>query len=370
MLKFFEHNFKNYLRNFIITTKYYTGLNKMYCHLRGMSRSSHGITILAYHDISEGKDLYLSVPEKVFEMHIKFLLKNKYNIISLKRAAMMLKTGERIPKKTVVITFDDGYKSMFTTVFPLVKKNQIPITIFLSVKPLMTGRPLFVDELRFVFENTLEKKLDLTSFGLQQYSIDIDSERLKAISDIDQYGKRKCNESKDQIIAAVFTALKVDREDSRLKNIMLNWNEVKEMNKHGVTFGAHTISHPNLTKISQEEARTELSESKKIIERNIGENVDFFAYPYGSNDSYNLKIRQIVEECDFTLACILTSGVNKAGEDLFLLKRINITYADSLKPHWLFVRPHFAVSISGFYEWTVNNIKNKIKRKVDRAVTI
>ena len=363
MIKSFGHNFKNCLRNFVIATKYYAGLNKMYYYFRGMSRSGHGITVLAYHDISEGRYLYLSVPEKVFETHIKFLLKNKYNIISLKRAVMMLKTGERIPKKTVVITFDDGYKSMFTSVFPLVKKHQIPITIFLSVEPLMTGRPLFVDELRYAFENTLEKKLNLTSFGLQQYSLDQDSERLKAISDIDQYGKRKCNESKEQIIASIFTALKVDREDSRLKNIMLNWNEVQEMSKHGVTFGAHTISHPNLTKISQEEARTELFESKKIIESNIGENVDFFAYPYGCRDSYNLKIRQMVEECDFTAACILNSGVNKAGEDLFLIKRINITYADSLKPHWLFVRPHFAVMISGFYEWAVNNVKNKVKVK-------
>jgi peptidoglycan/xylan/chitin deacetylase (PgdA/CDA1 family) len=328
-----------------------------------MLRSGHGITILAYHDISEGKYLYLSVPEKVFKMHIKFLLKNKYNIISLKRAVMMLKTGERIPKKTVVITFDDGYKSMFTTVFPLVKKYQIPITIFLSVEPLITGRPLFVDALTFAFENTLEKKLNLTSFGLQQYSLDIDSERLKAISDIDQYGKRKCHESKEQIIASVFSALKIDREDSRLKNLMLNWNEVKEMHKHGVSFGAHTISHPNLTNISEEEARTELSESKKIIEKNIGENVDFFAYPYGSRDSYNLKIRKMVEENGFTAACILTSGVNKAGEDLFLLKRTNITYADSLKPHWLFVRPHFSVTLSGFYERIVKTIKNTVKVK-------
>jgi len=357
----FERHIINHLKNFIMAVKHYTGLNAMYCHFRGMSRSGHGITILAYHDISEGKYLYLSVPEKVFQMHIEFLLKNKYHVISLKRAVMMLKTGERIPKKTVVITFDDGYKSMFTTVFPLVKKNQIPITIFLSVEPLITGRPLFVDALTFVFENTLEKKLDLTSFGLQQYSLDIDSERLKAISDIDQYGKRTSNESKEQILAAVFSALKIDREDSRLKNLMLNWNEVKEMHKHGVTFGAHTVSHPNLTNISEEEARTELSESKKIIEKNIGENVDFFAYPYGSRDSYNLKIRTMVEESDFTAACILTSGVNKAGDDLFLLKRTNITYADSLKPHWLYVHPHFSVTLSGLHELIVKKIKNTIK---------
>jgi len=361
MSESFARNIINYTRNFIMAAKHYTGLNTMYCYFRGMSRSGHGITILAYHDISEGKYLYLSVPEKVFQMHIEFLIKKKYNIISLKRAVMMLKTGECIPKKTVVITFDDGYKSMFTTVFPLVKKKQIPITIFLSVEPLVTGHPLFVDALTFAFENTLGEKLDLTSFGLQQYSLDIESERLKAISDIDQYGKRTCNESKEQIIASVFSALKIDRDDSRLKNLMLNWNEVKEMHKYGVTFGAHTVSHPNLTNISEEEARTELSESKKIIEKNLGENVDFFAYPYGSRDSYNLRIRNMVEESGFTAACTLNSGVNKAGEDNFLLKRTNITYTDSLKPHWLFVHPHFSVTLSGLYELIVKKIKNMVK---------
>jgi L-malate glycosyltransferase len=362
MLKHILRRLIDYLRNLFILALCYSGLNKMYCYVMKMSRSGNGIRILAYHDIGDGRYLNLSVPEKVFKMHIEFLIKNKYNIISLKRAVAMLKTGERVPDKTVVITFDDGYKSMLTSVYPLVKQYQIPIAIFLSVGPLETGRPLFVDMLRFAFEKTFEKKLDLTSLGLQQYTLDTNSERMKAIADINNYGKQKCNEIKEQIIASVFAALKIDIEDPRLKSITLNWNEVAWMNQQGITFGAHTVSHPVLANVCKEDARIELSESKRIIELNIGENVDFFAYPFGSRDCYTLEIRKMVEENKFTAACVLTSGMNKAGEDLFLLKRTNITYSSALKPNWFFVRPHFSVMLSGSYEWIAGMIKNAIKK--------
>ena len=361
MIKFFVRRLIDYVRSLFMLALCYSGLNKMYCYFMGMSRSGNGIRILAYHDIGDSRYLNLSVPEKVFKMHVEFLLKNKYNIISLKRAVTMLKTGECVPKKTVVITFDDGYKSMSTSVFPLVKRYQIPISIFLSVGPLEAGRPLFADMLRFAFEKTLEKKLDLTSLGLQLFLLDTESGRMKAIADINKYGKQKCHEIKEQILALVFSGLKVDIEDPRLKSIMLNWNEVKWMHLQGITFGAHTVTHPNLANVGKEEARIELSESKKLIEKNIGENVDFFAYPFGSRDSYNLETSEIVEESNFTAACTLTSGMNKAGEDPFQLKRTNITYSSALMPNWLFVRPHFTLMLSGFYEWTAGKIKKVIK---------
>jgi len=359
MYKSIKHKFTDCLRNLLMATLYYSGLNKMYCYLVGRTRRGNGIKILAYHDIGNSKYLSLTVPEEILKKQIEDLLNYKYNIISLKEAIMLLKTGERIPNKTVVITFDDGYKSMYTSVFPLVKKYQIPVTIFLSVGPLETGRPLFVDALRFAFENTSEIKLDLTSVGLNQYLLDIEPERMKAISDINHYGQRNSNEHKNELIALIFSKLKLDIEDPRLKNIMLNWSEVKEMHTQGVTFGAHTVSHPIMANIRKEEARSELTISKKLIEDKIGENVNFFAYPFGSRESYNSEVRKLVEENGFVAACTLISGNNKAGEDLFLLKRTNISYSSWMKPHWLFVRPYFSLMLSGFYERVVGNMKRK-----------
>src|SRR5208283_1079914 len=98
MIKFFVRRLIDYVRNLFILALCYSGLNKMYCYFMGLSRSGNGIRILAYHDIGDGRYLNLSVPEKVFKMHIEFLVKNKYNIISLKRAVTMLKTGECVPK--------------------------------------------------------------------------------------------------------------------------------------------------------------------------------------------------------------------------------------------------------------------------------
>ncbi len=91
------------------------------------------VPILMYHSISEDipdEDNLLSVSANTFNRQMEFLRKHEYNVISLGELVRLMQEDSPIARNTVVITFDDGYQDNFTVVFPLIKKYDIPLTIF------------------------------------------------------------------------------------------------------------------------------------------------------------------------------------------------------------------------------------------------
>lgn len=89
--------------------------------------------ILMYHKISatEPATSALNVQPFYFEQQMKFLKEHHYNILPVEELAILIKTHQHIPRKTVAITFDDGFENNFTNAYPILKKHDIPATIFL-----------------------------------------------------------------------------------------------------------------------------------------------------------------------------------------------------------------------------------------------
>ena len=107
---------------------------------------------------------------------------------------------------------------------------------------------------------------------------------------------------------------------------LLAWREIQEMSRAGISFGSHTRTHPDLRKLSIEEAEEELASSKKAIADATGLPVDTFAYPYGA---YDAALRNLARQ-HFRLACSTHLGFVKRNSDLFALERIEMYYFQSL----------------------------------------
>ena len=96
------------------------------------------IPIIMYHSIDEKSAVTkLSVSPESFERQMYFLKRGNYNVIRLEDLPDLMKNG-RIPKKTIVITFDDGFENNYTYAFPVLKKLGIPATVFIS--PGLVGK--------------------------------------------------------------------------------------------------------------------------------------------------------------------------------------------------------------------------------------
>ncbi len=97
-------------------------------------KSAYVVPVLMYHAIDHNdKATKLSVNPESFEAQMKFLRKNKYNVVTLDRLAAYIRNKENIPPKTVAITFDDGYYNNYQYAYPVLKKYNIPATIFIIV---------------------------------------------------------------------------------------------------------------------------------------------------------------------------------------------------------------------------------------------
>lgn len=104
---------------------------------------------------------------------------------------------------------------------------------------------------------------------------------------------------------------------------MLSWDEIREMHASGsIRFGAHTLTHPDLTRLPDRRVESEVRDSKSIIEDALGAPVVCFAYPYGRYDGRSREIASRHFEC----ACSDRLGLITAKTDAFALERVDAYY--------------------------------------------
>lgn len=103
---------------------------------------------------------------------------------------------------------------------------------------------------------------------------------------------------------------------------MLNLEQIHEMQRAGIEFGSHSLTHPNLTRLPAEQVEREVRESKIMLEHMLESEVCSFAYPYGYNTH---AIREIVKK-HYSLACSGRLGLVKRSSEPFALERVDMYY--------------------------------------------
>jgi peptidoglycan/xylan/chitin deacetylase (PgdA/CDA1 family) len=112
-------------------------------------------------------------------------------------------------------------------------------------------------------------------------------------------------------------------EETQEEGALLDWDQIRSLAREGVTFGAHTRHHVALTRVDEERARMEVSESLAELRRELGDIPSVLAYPYGMHDERTLEIAR-GEGCVLGFTC--EDGLNRPGRtDPLRMCRTNIT---------------------------------------------
>jgi peptidoglycan/xylan/chitin deacetylase (PgdA/CDA1 family) len=132
---------------------------------------------------------------------------------------------------------------------------------------------------------------------------------------------------------AAGTARATQTAGSRAANaapLYLNWDETRSLLAQCITFGAHTHTHPILTRLSPAEAEAEIVTSKRILEAELKQPVRFFAYPNGGPGDFDDQTKALLRRHDFEAAVTLIRGGNplRAGLDWLALRRVYIGGGD------------------------------------------
>jgi peptidoglycan/xylan/chitin deacetylase (PgdA/CDA1 family) len=108
---------------------------------------------------------------------------------------------------------------------------------------------------------------------------------------------------------------------------MLSWREIREMHRSGIAFGGHTLTHPDLTLLSDEQIEAEVVGGKAVMEDALGAPAASFAYPFGR---YDERCREIVSR-HFACACSDRLGLLGPDSDPYVLERVDAYYLRSEK---------------------------------------
>ena len=121
----------------------------------------------------------------------------------------------------------------------------------------------------------------------------------------------------------------------------MTWNQIRQLTSKGVSFGAHTKTHPILTSLASEEAiRDEIEGSRDRLTTELGKPPAHFCYPNGRAGDIDDRTRRIAEAAGFQTAVSAIPGLNGPGENLYMLKRLSIDPEMPL--------PYFSRRLAGF----------------------
>lgn len=239
-----------------------------------------------------------------------------FNVLPLGKAVHQLKQGT-LPSRAAVITFDDGYADNWTNAVPTLKKHGLPATFFIATGFLNGGR-MWNDTIIESIRRTDAKRLELSKFDGGTWSIDGTDERRSAIGQILARVKHLPFHQRDEVVDFIAEACAA----ALPSDLMMTDHQLVQMAASGMEIGAHTRSHPILTRIDDDLAAEEILASRQYLSTLLARDICLFAYPNGrQGDDFDRRHVRMVRELGFEAAVATNPGAASAGTDLFRLPR-------------------------------------------------
>jgi peptidoglycan/xylan/chitin deacetylase (PgdA/CDA1 family) len=248
-------------------------------------------------------------------------LRGRYRIVSVGRLCRELLDGVRVPP-TLAITFDDGYRDLYTNAFPILKKYELPATIYLIGRCMETGEVPWYDKIFASIAAAKYDSLEVETNGVRLFSLSTLAKRLEAAWDIVCYLRSISDEARKRWCTEFDR--KVSPPDHLLEGRMLNWCQIRAMQRFGISFGAHTMNHPVLSQLDSNNYQDECVLSKQLLERGLGERVEDFAYPFGRPTDGSKDVQEYLVRAGYRSAVTTIEGFNSTGDNLYMLRRLQI----------------------------------------------
>ncbi len=295
------------------------------------------LRVLAYHrvlpDLDEERypgDIELvSALQPEFDWQMAYVA-HRFRPVTCEQVISALDGGAPLPRRAVMVTFDDGFCDNFHLAWPVLQRHRLPAIFFLATDFLDRQVPFWFDRLVQLLlllrndrlhlealDQTLEPSSSVATRRMQAANL---LRQLKRVPDavrcsVMQELERQAN------AAGVGGAPSADPLASPLQ-----WQQVREMARDGMEFGSHTVTHPVLTRLGgAAPLARELGLSRQRIAHETGRSVTALAYPVGGRDAVDEQVLQATAEAGYRLAFTYQPGVNRMpAPPRLMLKRLHV----------------------------------------------
>ncbi len=238
-------------------------------------------------------------------------VKSRFNCVSLEEALAMM-TGKEPVRSSLLITFDDGNIDNYQTAFPILRSHSLAATFFLPTSFIGTQRLPWWDTIAYIIKHSRKDSFKVQYPHPAEFRLD----RARPSATVFQvllFCTNHATTNYAPLIDELETACDCARPNGSSERCFLNWDEAREMQAAGMSFGSHTHNHEVLSGLPLEHQIAELSESRAILERELGRRVDILAYPVGRPYTFNADTRVALEQTGYRSAFSFYGGANIRG---------------------------------------------------------
>lgn len=273
-----------------------------------------------------------------FEIQIEYI-KNHYHVISMEDFVNAELAGEKLPKNSIVLSFDDGYIDHYNFVLPVLKKNKINGIFFPISDALINRNILDVNKIHFILDSLKDKNIKNEIYLLEKEMLCFMSrDKIAFIKNKffkkNKYDSKEVNYFKrllqfvlpsnlrEKYVDNLFSKLVAKDEKDFADQLYMNSSHIKALKSEGMEIGCHGHQHLWLNKINKKKQEQDIVTSLKIIKSflNIKDKL-FFCFPYGGYNKYTIDI---LKKFKFSAAVTTkTSLVDQHINNFFELPRLD-----------------------------------------------
>jgi peptidoglycan/xylan/chitin deacetylase (PgdA/CDA1 family) len=295
-------------------------------------------TILTLHRFRDPDHRVEGTDPAALDQGLAYLRRERYELLGVEELFRRL-AGDGPPlRRAVAFTLDDGYLEQATVAAPVFARYDCPATTFVATG-FLDGRIWFWwDRIEHVFNQTRRHEASFSLNGVPlSYSWDSPAARERARADFIE----KCLQAPDAAKHAMIDELALSAEvelpaapPARYRP--MSWEQLRRCEKSGMSFGPHTVTHPILSRASDEESRRELVESWSRLREEASRPAPVFCYPNGNWADFGPREIAVLDELGLAGAVVGVWGYADArafrrdSAERFKVRRFG--YLDDL-PH-------------------------------------
>ncbi len=256
--------------------------------------------------------------QATFRKQLEWLRKNR-TIVPLRAVVDSLSGGPPLPDYATALSIDDGYETVRTLGFPVLKEFDAPAILFTATEFVDARVPLWPDRLEYAFANApgdaAARRERLKGFQRQAKDM-LPGERNALIAGVEaELGSR--------------LVLEAGAPDAYRP---VTWEHCREMSASGlVEIGSHGHTHTIATLLPPDDLRSELRLSRKLVEKNVGKPCDLFCYPNGDYDDFSAETTEELKGAGYKCGLTTIAGFVSRGDDPYALLRFGTDDRDSWK---------------------------------------
>lgn len=297
-------------------------------------KSKNVFTILLYHGVTDVTSKGIEncsgkhINKDVFLSQMRYV-KKCMNVLSIDEMIHIYKNKLKIPKNSIIITFDDGFRNNYEIAAPILDDLDVP-TIFYITSGVINNQDMFwVDEIEDIINNTLVKflQLELDIFPYKKFNLTCKDLKINACKCIKTVCKQYDSNFRISILREMIEKLKIRPSSNNSENYkVMDWWQVEQLNNNSLfTIGGHSLYHDSLSRHDLDILQYDIHQTILLLKKYVKLNeVKHFSYPEGTKDDYNKYVIKVLQGNDIICCPTAIYGYNDINTNLFELKRIMV----------------------------------------------